>query len=75
MHLLSIFCGDVKSNPGLGTGKNVQIIYPNILGFHANLDRLAEAGLDCDVLVCARLKSLIGTISQSSISLALAAQN
>ena len=34
----------------------VRVLYPNIRGLHANLDELAVAGLDNDVLVCAESK-------------------
>ena len=56
LHLLLIVCGDV-SNPGLGSDKNVQVLYSNICGLHANLDKLAVAGFDYYVLVCAESKA------------------
>ena len=48
-----IVCGDVESNPGPCSGKWVLVICYNIRGLHANLDELAVAGSDYDVLVCA----------------------
>ena len=50
--------GDVESNPGPGSDKRGCVLYSNIRGLHANLDELAVAGLDFDVLVCAESKVL-----------------
>ena len=69
--MLLIVCGDVESNPGLGSDMRVRVLYSNMSVLHANLDELAVAGSDYDILVCASLKSLIAAISQSSVSLAL----
>ena len=44
----------VKSGPG--SGRKVRALYYNIRGLHANLDELAVAGSDYDVLVCAESK-------------------
>ena len=68
LRLLLIVCGDIESNPGPGSDRRVRVLYSNIRGLYANLDDLAVAGSDCDVLVCAELKSLIVAISQSSVS-------
>ena len=66
LHLLLIVCGDVESNPGTGSHKRVQALYSNIRGLHANLDELAVAGSDYDVLVYAEsIKSLIAAILNS----------
>ena len=43
-------CGDVESNPGPGSDRWVRVPYFNIRGLHANLDQLAVAGSDYDVL-------------------------
>ena len=66
--LLLIVCGDVESNPGPGSHKRVRILYSNIHSLLANLDELAEAGSDYDVLVCA-----VSKVSQNSLSLDLVA--
>ena len=50
--LLLFVCGDVESNPGPGSDKRVLFFYSNIRGHRVNLDELAVAGLDYDVLVC-----------------------
>ena len=63
-------CGDVESNPGPSSDKRVRVLYSHIRGIHANLDELATAGSDYDVLFVLNLKSLIAAISQSSLSLA-----
>ena len=70
LHLLMIVCGDIESNPGIGSDGMVRVLYSNIRGLHDNLDDLGEAGSNFDVLVRANLKSLIAAISQSSLSLA-----
>ena len=44
----------VKSSPG--SDMRVRILYSNIPCLHANLDELAEAGSDYDVLLCAESK-------------------
>ena len=49
-------CGDVESNLGPGSDKTVYVCYSNICGLHANLDKLAVAGSDYGVLVCAESK-------------------
>ena len=46
----------VKSNPPPGSGKRVRVLYINIRSIHANLEELAVAGSDFDVLVCAESK-------------------
>ena len=66
---LSIVCGDIESNPGPGSDRRVRVLYYNIRGLHINLDELAVAGSDYDVLVGAESNSLIAAISQSSLSL------
>ena len=53
---LLIVCGDVKSNPGPGSDKRVWVLYSNIRGLHSNLDELAEAGSDYDILICSESK-------------------
>ena len=53
LRLRLIVCGDVESNPGLGSDKRVRVLNSNIRSLHANLDELAVAGWDYDVLVCA----------------------
>ena len=50
--LLLIVFGDIESNPGPGSDRRVRVMYSNIRGLHANLDELAMAGSDYDVLVC-----------------------
>ena len=52
-----IVCGDVESNPDSGSDKRVRVLYSNIRGLRANLDELAVAGSDYDVLVCAESKA------------------
>ena len=54
--LLLIVCGDVESNSAPGSDKRVRVLYSNIRGVHANLDELAVAGSDYDVLVSAESK-------------------
>ena len=56
LRLLLIFCGDIESNPGPGFDWRIWVLYSNIRGLHANLDELAVAGSDYDVLVCAESK-------------------
>ena len=51
-----IVCGDIESNPGPGFDRMVRVHYSYIRGLHANLDELAVAGSDYDVLVCAESK-------------------
>ena len=51
-----IVCGDIVSNPGPGSDRRVRVLYYNIRRLHANLDELAVAGSDYDVLVCAKSK-------------------
>ena len=53
---LLIVCGDIVSNPGPGSDRRVRVLYSNIHGLHANLDELAVARSDYDVLVCAQSK-------------------
>ena len=53
LYLLLIVHGDIESNPGPGSDSRVQVLYSIIRGLHANLDKLAVAGSDYDVLVCA----------------------
>ena len=55
--------------PGPGSDRRVRVLYSNIRGLHENLDELAVAESNYDVLVCAELKSLIFAISQSSVSM------
>ena len=54
--LLLIVCGDVEPNPGPDSDKRVRVLYSNIRGLNANLDELAVAGMDFDVLVFAESK-------------------
>ena len=54
--LLLIVRGDKKPNPGPGSDRRVRILYYDFRGLHANLDELAVAGSDYDVLVCAESK-------------------
>ena len=56
LHFQLIVCGNVESNPGPGSDKRVRVPYSTIRGLHANLDKLAVAGSDYDVLVCAEPK-------------------
>ena len=56
MRLLLVVCGDVESNPGPGSERRVRVLCSNIRCLHANLDELAVAGSDYDVLVCAESK-------------------
>ena len=49
-------CGDVESKQGPGSDKRVLVLYSNIRGLHANLDELAVAESDYDVLVCSKSK-------------------
>ena len=35
MRLMLIVCGDIESNPGLGSDRTVPVLYSNILGLHA----------------------------------------
>ena len=56
LHSLLTVCGDVDLNPGPGPDKRVRVLYSNIRGLLANLDELAVAGSDYDVLVCAESK-------------------
>ena len=51
-----IVCGDVDSNPDSVSDKWVRVLYSIIRGPYANLDELAVAGSDYDVLVCAESK-------------------
>ena len=53
LSLLLAVCNDIESNPGPGSDRSVLILYSNIHGHYANLDELAVAGSDYDVLVCA----------------------
>ena len=53
MRLLLIVCGDIESNPGPGSERMVRVLCSNIRGLHVNLDELAVAQSDYDVLVCA----------------------
>ena len=45
-------CGDIESNPGPGSDRRVRVLYSNFRALHVNLDELAVAGSDYDVLVC-----------------------
>ena len=56
LHLLVIVSGNVKSNPGPGSDNRVRVLCSNIRGLYANLDELAVAGPDYDVLVCSESK-------------------
>ena len=56
LHLLLIVSFSIKSNPGPSSDGRVWVLYSNIHGLHANLDELAMAGSDYDVLVCAESK-------------------
>ena len=56
LRLLLIVCCDVESQPGSGFDKKVRVLHSNIRGLHANLDELAVAGSDYDVLLCAESK-------------------
>ena len=51
-----IVCGDGESNPDPGSDKRVRVLYFHLRGLHSNLDELAVAGLDYDVLVCVESK-------------------
>ena len=51
--LLLLVCGDIESNPCPGSDRKIRVLYSNIRGLHTNLDDLAMAGSDYDVLVCA----------------------
>ena len=51
--LLLFVCGDIESNPCPGSDRKIRVLYSNIRGLHTNLDDLAVAGSDYDVLVCA----------------------
>ena len=55
--MLLLVCGDIESNPGPGSNKNVRVLYSNRCYLHANLDKLAVAGSDFDRILS--LKSLI----------------
>ena len=71
-----IDCGDIESNPGPGSDSRVLVLFSNIPSLHANLDELAVAGSDYDVLLCAESKvSDRAAISQSCVSLGLVAPN
>ena len=50
-----IVCGDIESNPGPSSDRRVRVLYSNIRGHHANLDKLPVAGSDY-VLICAESK-------------------
>ena len=52
----AVDCGAVESNPSPGSDKRVRVLYSNNRGLYANLDELAVAGSDCDILVCAESK-------------------
>ena len=56
LRLLLIVCGNIESNPGPGTDRWIRVFSSNIRGLHVNLDELAVAGPDYDVLVCADSK-------------------
>ena len=56
LRLLLIVSGHIESNPGPGSNSMVQVLYSNIRGHHANLNELAVALTDYDVLVCAENK-------------------
>ena len=56
LRLLLIVCGDIESNLGTGSDRRVRALYYNICGLDANLDELAVAGSDYDVLVCGESK-------------------
>ena len=56
LRLLLIVCGDLESNPGPCSDMRVRVLYSNIRGLHVNLDELAVAGSDYNVLVCAESK-------------------
>ena len=56
LRLLLTVCGDIVSNPGPGSDRRVRVLYSNICGLHANLDKLAVTGSDYDVFVCAESK-------------------
>ena len=53
LRLLLIVCGDIESNSGPSSDRRVRDLHSNICGLRVNLDELAEAGSDFDVLVCA----------------------
>ena len=53
MRVLLIICDDIESNPCQGSNSRVRVLYSNIRGLHANLDKLVVAGSGYDVLVCA----------------------
>ena len=57
-HIGCIVCGDVESNSGPGSDKRVLVLFSNIRVLHVNLDELAVARSDYDVLVCAESKVL-----------------
>ena len=52
LHLLLIVCGGIKLNPGPGFGR----LFSYICGIHDNLNELALAKLDFDVLASAESK-------------------
>ena len=56
LRLLLIVRGDVESNQGPGSDKRVRVLYSNMRGLHPNLDELAVAGSDYDVLFCSESK-------------------
>ena len=53
---LLIVCCDIESNLCPGFDRRVQVLYFNIYDLCANLDELAVAGSDYDVLVCVESK-------------------
>ena len=55
--------------------RSVLVLYSNIRLLHANLEEVAVAGSDYDVLFCVESKISDPVISQSSLSLALVAPN
>ena len=76
LRLLLIVCGHIESNPGPGSDRRVRVFNSYILGLRHNLNELAVAESDYDVLVCAEsMKCLIAAISQSTVSLALVFRN
>ena len=47
-----IVCGDIESNPCLGSDRWIRVLYSNIHGLHVNLDDLAVNRSGYDVLFC-----------------------
>ena len=53
----AVYClWDFESNPGPGSDNRVRVLNSTVRGLLHNLDELAVAGSDYDVLVCAESK-------------------